>query len=322
VKKAFLTGITGQDGSYLAELLLEKGYEVHGIIRRNSMFTTQRIDHLLDHPRVHTYHGDLTDSSSLHRLLAKIEPDEVYNLGAQSHVAVSFETPEYTAEVDAVGAIRLLDAIRDLGIKPRYYQASTSELYGGLKGTEPQNELTPFAPRSPYGAAKLYAFWVTANYRDAYGLHASNGILFNHESPRRGATFVTRKITLAAAAIAKGKLDVLRLGNLGAERDWGYAKEYVEMMWLMLQQPAPGDYVAATGKSHTVRDFAAWAFAETGVDLEWTGEGVGERGVEAKTKRWRACREASGRETRSTSVISSPTTSSSRRPKAPGGRCI
>lgn len=287
MKKAFLTGITGQDGSYLAELLLEKGYEVHGILRRNSMFTSQRIDHLFDHPRLHTYHGDLTDSSCLHRLLSKIEPEEVYNLGAQSHVAVSFETPEYTAEVDALGAIRLLDAIRDLGIKPRYYQASTSELYGGLPGTAPQNETTPFAPRSPYAAAKLYAYWITVNYREAYGMHASNGILFNHESPRRGMTFVTRKITAAAAAIAKGKQDVLRLGNLAAKRDWGYAKEYVEMMWRMLQQPAPGDYVAATGASHSVREFAAWAFAEAGVTLEWVGEGEAEQGLDAKTGKLR-----------------------------------
>ena len=287
MKKAFLTGITGQDGSYLAELLLEKGYEVHGIIRRNSMFTTQRIDHLLGDPRVFTYHGDLTDSSCLHRLLSKIQPDEVYNLGAQSHVAVSFETPEYTAEVDAVGAIRLLDAIRDLGIKPRFYQASTSELYGGVPGTEPQSESTPFTPRSPYAAAKLYAYWVTANYREAYGIHASNGILFNHESPRRGATFVTRKITLGVSAIAKGKQGVIRLGNLDAKRDWGYAKEYVEMMWLMLQQPQPGDYVAATGRCNTVREFATWAFEEAGMELVWEGEGANERGIERNTGKQR-----------------------------------
>lgn len=283
MKKAFLTGITGQDGSYLAELLLEKGYEVHGIIRRNSMFTTQRIDHILSDPRLHTHHGDLTDSSCLHRLLSKIQPDEVYNLGAQSHVAVSFETPEYTAEVDGVGTIRLLDAIRDLGIRPRFYQASTSELFGGVPGTEPQNENTPFTPRSPYAAAKLYAFWVTANYREAYGLHASNGILFNHESPRRGATFVTRKITLAAAAVARGKQEALRLGNLDAKRDWGYAKEYVEMMWLMLQRPTPDDYVAATGVCYTVREFATWAFREAGIELEWIGKGPSERGVDSKT---------------------------------------
>lgn len=283
MKRAFLTGITGQDGSYLAEFLLEKGYEVHGIIRRNSMFTSQRIDHLLSDPRMFTYHGDLTDSSCLHRLLSRIQPDEVYNLGAQSHVAVSFETPEYTAEVDAVGAIRLLDAIRDLGIKPRFYQASTSELYGGVPGSEPQSETTPFTPRSPYAAAKLYAYWVTANYREAYGIHASNGILFNHESPRRGATFVTRKITLAAAAIAKGKQETLRLGNLDAKRDWGYAKEYVEMMWRMLQHNEPGDYVAATGVCYTVRDFATWAFQGADIDLEWVGEGAKECGIDRKT---------------------------------------
>lgn len=300
MKKAFLTGITGQDGSYLAELLLEKGYEVHGIIRRNSMFTTQRIDHLLDNPRVFTYHGDLTDSSCLHRLLSKIEPDEVYNLGAQSHVAVSFETPEYTAEVDAVGAIRLLDAIRDLGIQPRYYQASTSELFGGVPGTEPQSETTPFTPRSPYAAAKLYAYWVTANYREAYGLHASNGILFNHESPRRGATFVTRKITLAVAAIAKGKQSAIRLGNLGAKRDWGYAKEYVEMMWLMLQQPSPGDYVAATGQAHTVREFVTWAFEEADIELVWEGRGEEERGLDRKTGKERVI--VDGRHQRPTEV--------------------
>lgn len=283
MKKAFITGITGQDGSYLAELLLEKGYEVHGIIRRNSMFTTQRIDHLLGDPRVFTYHGDLTDSSCLHRLLSRIEPEEVYNLGAQSHVAVSFETPEYTAEVDGVGTIRLLDAIRDLGIGPRFYQASTSELFGGVPGSEPQSETTPFTPRSPYAAAKLYAYWVTANYREAYGLHASNGILFNHESPRRGATFVTRKITLAVARIARGKQDVLRLGNIDAKRDWGYAKEYVEMMWRMLQCDEPGDYVAATGVCYTVREWTTWAFHEAGIDLEWVGEGADERGIDRKT---------------------------------------
>lgn len=285
MKRAFITGITGQDGSYLAELLLEKGYEVHGIIRRNSMFTSQRIDHILDHPRLFTYHGDLTDSSCLHRLLSKIEPHEVYNLGAQSHVAVSFETPEYTAEVDAVGTIRILDAIRDLGIRTRYYQASTSELYGGLPGTDPQSETTPFTPRSPYATAKLYAYWATVNYREAYGLHASNGILFNHESPRRGATFVTRKITIAAARIAKGKQEVLKLGNLDAKRDWGYAKEYVEMMWLMLQQDEPGDYVAATGTCYSVRDFATMAFKAAGIPLEWRGSGTEEVAVDARTGR-------------------------------------
>jgi len=283
VKRAFVTGITGQDGSYLAELLIDKGYEVHAIMRRHSTFTSYRIDHLLQHPHLHTYHGDLTDSSCLHRLLAKIEPHEVYNLGAQSHVAVSFETPEYTAEVDGVGAIRLLDAIRDIGIKPRFYQASTSELYGGLPGSEPQNENTPFTPRSPYAAAKLYAYWITANYRDAYGLHASNGILFNHESPRRGETFVTRKITLAAARISLGRQDILTLGNLDSKRDWGYAKEYVEMMWLMLQQEQPGDYVAATGVCYTVRQFAELAFREVGIELVWKGHGADEEAYDART---------------------------------------
>jgi len=287
VKRAFITGITGQDGSYLAELLLEKGYEVHSIIRRNSMFTTQRIDHIIEHPRLFTYHGDLTDSSSLHRLMSKVEPHEVYNLAAQSHVAVSFETPEYTAEVDAVGTIRILDAIRDLGIRTRFYQASTSELYGGKPGTEPQNENTPFTPRSPYAAAKLYAYWVTTNYREAYGLHTSNGILFNHESPRRGETFVTRKITLAAARIAQGKQDLLTLGNLNAKRDWGYAREYVEMMWLMLQQDTPDDYVVATGTCWTVRDFASMAFKAAGIDLIWKGEHEHEVGIDRKTGKTR-----------------------------------
>jgi GDPmannose 4,6-dehydratase len=282
-KRAFITGVTGQDGSYLAELLLQKGYEVHAILRRHSTFTSQRIDHLFGKERFHTYHGDLTDSSCLHRLLTKIEPHEVYNLGAQSHVAVSFETPEYTAEVDGVGAIRMLDCIRDIGIKPRFYQASTSELYGGVPGTEPQSERTPFTPRSPYAAAKLYAFWVTANYREAYGMHASNGILFNHESPRRGETFVTRKITLAAARIAAGKQDKLILGNLDSRRDWGYAKEYVEMMWMMLQQDQPDDYVAATGVCYTVRQFVDFAFAHAGITLEWRGSEAEEKGIDTRT---------------------------------------
>jgi GDPmannose 4,6-dehydratase len=283
MKKAFITGISGQDGSYLAELLLAKGYDVHAILRRSSVFTTQRIDHIMRHERMHTYHGDLTDSSNLHTLLARIQPDEIYNLGAQSHVAVSFEVPEYTAEVDAVGSIRLLDAIKDLGIKPRFYQASTSELFGGLPGTAPQSERTPFYPKSPYGAAKLYAYWVTVNYRESYGMHASNGILFNHESPRRGETFVTKKITRAAARIAQGRQERLSLGNLDAKRDWGYAKEYVEAMWLMLQQEQPEDFVIATGTTHTVREFVEMAFAETGVTIEWRGEGVGETGIDAKT---------------------------------------
>jgi GDPmannose 4,6-dehydratase len=281
MKKAFITGVTGQDGSYLAELLLEKNYEVHAITRRSSVFTTQRIDHLMANPRFKTYHGDLSDSSNLHSLLSRIEPDEIYNLGAQSHVAVSFEVPEYTAEVDAVGTIRLLDVIKDLGQKPRFYQASTSELFGGLPETAPQSEKTPFYPKSPYGAAKLYSYWVTVNYREAYGLYACNGILFNHESPRRGETFVTKKITKAVARISQGRQDVLTLGNLEAKRDWGYAKDYVECMWLMLQQTEPDDYVIASGETYTVRQFADWAFEAVGISLRWEGEGVNEVGIDA-----------------------------------------
>ena len=281
MKKAFITGITGQDGSYLAELLLNKGYEVHGILRRSSVFTTQRIDHLFPCDRFHTYHGDLADSSNLHRLISKIEPDEVYNLGAQSHVAVSFEVPEYTAEVDAVGTVRLLDAIRDMKSPARFYQASTSELFGGLPGTAPQSEKTPFYPKSPYGAAKLYSYWVTVNYRESYGMFACNGILFNHESPRRGETFVTKKITKAVANIQKGRQELLKLGNLDAKRDWGFAKEYVEAMWLMLQKDVSGDYVIATGTTYTVRQFVEFAFEEIGVKIQWRGTGVDEVGVDA-----------------------------------------
>ena len=283
MKRAFLTGITGQDGSYLAELLLAKGYEVHGILRRSSVFTSQRIDHIFDHPNLKTYHGDLTDSSNLHSLIARIEPDEIYNLGAQSHVAVSFEVPEYTAEVDGLGAIRLLDAIKDTRIETRLYQASTSELFGGLPGTAPQSESTPFYPKSPYGAAKLYAYWVTVNYRESYGLFACNGLLFNHESPRRGETFVTKKITKAAARISQGRQEVLRLGNLNSLRDWGYAPEYVEAMWRMLQQDAPDDFVIATGRTSTIRQFVEFAFAEVGMEIVWRGEGVDERGIDART---------------------------------------
>ncbi len=283
MKKAFITGVTGQDGSYLAEYLLEKNYEVHAIIRRSSVFTTQRIDHLLSHTNFNTYHGDLADSSNLHTLLSRIKPDEIYNLGAQSHVAVSFEVPEYTAEVDAVGTIRLLDAIKDLGQKPRFYQASTSELFGGLPETAPQSEKTPFYPKSPYGAAKLYSYWVTVNYREAYGLYACNGILFNHESPRRGETFVTKKITKAAARISQGKQEILTLGNLDAKRDWGYAKDYVECMWLMLQQDRPDDYVIASGETYTVRQFAELAFEEVGIHLRWHGSGVNEKGIDERT---------------------------------------
>jgi GDPmannose 4,6-dehydratase len=283
MKKVFITGVSGQDGSYLAEFLLDKGYEVHAIIRRSSVFTSQRIDHIFDHPNFKTYHGDLTDSSNLHTLLARIQPDEVYNLGAQSHVAVSFEVPEYTAEVDAVGTIRLLDAIKDLGQKPRFYQASTSELFGGLPDTAPQSEKTPFYPKSPYGAAKLYAYWITVNYRESYDMYACNGILFNHESPRRGETFVTKKITKAVARISQGKQEVITLGNLDAKRDWGYAKDYVECMWLMLQQDQPDDYVIASGETYTVRHFVDMAFAEIGVTLTWEGTGVEERGIDVAT---------------------------------------
>lgn len=285
MKTAFITGITGQDGSYLSEFLLSKGYEVHGILRRSSVFTTQRIDHLFNHPRFHTYHGDLSDSSNLRRLISKIQPDEVYNLGAQSHVAVSFEVPEYTAEVDGIGTIRLLDAIRDQRVPARFYQASTSELYGGLPSTAPQDESTPFYPKSPYGAAKLYSYWVTVNYRESYGMFACNGILFNHESPRRGETFVTKKITKAVANIGKGKQDLLTLGNLDAKRDWGYAKEYVEAMWQMMQMESPDDFVIATGKTYTVRQFVEFAFEEIGVDLAWKGSGVDETGYDSKTGR-------------------------------------
>ncbi|HEX9059908.1 MAG TPA: GDP-mannose 4,6-dehydratase [Clostridia bacterium] len=288
MKRAFITGINGQDGSYLTEVLLDKGYEVHGIIRRSSLFNTKRIDHLYEDPKIGNvslflHHGDLTDSSNLNRLMEKIQPDEIYNLGAQSHVQVSFEVPEYTAEVDAIGTIRLLDAIKDAGIKTRFYQASTSELFGGIPGTEPQSEKTPFYPRSPYAAAKLYAYWITINYREAYNLYACNGILFNHESPRRGETFVTRKITRAIASIICGKQDKLLLGNLDAKRDWGFAGDYVEGMWLMLQQEKPEDFVLATGETHTVREFTELAFSHVGIKLRWDGEGENEKGYDAAT---------------------------------------
>ena len=285
-KKAFITGITGKDGSYLAELLLDKDYEVHAIVRRSSVFTTQRIDHLYDkHPNLFVYHGDLTDSSNLHRLMLKIAPDEIYNLGAQSHVAVSFDVPEYTADVSGLGTIRLLNAMRDLGNSCKYYQASTSELFGGIPGTEPQSETTPFYPKSPYGAAKLYSYWITVNYRESYNLFACNGILFNHESPRRGETFVTKKITKAVAAIHKGELDILKLGNLDAKRDWGHAKDYVYAQWLMLQQNTPVDYVIATGETHTVREFVELAFKEVGIDIKWKGTGVNEKGIDISNNR-------------------------------------
>jgi len=283
MKKAFITGVTGQDGSYLAELLLEKGYEVHAIIRRASVFTTKRIEHIFKHKKMFTYHGDLSDSSNLHRLLMKIKPDEIYNLGAQSHVAVSFEVPEYTADVVGLGAIRILDAVRDLGPECKYFQASTSELFGGIPGTEPQSETTPFYPKSPYGAAKLYAYWVTVNYRESYNLFACNGILFNHESPRRGETFVTKKITQAVARIHQGRQKILKLGNMDAKRDWGHAKDFVYAQWLMLQQDKPQDYVIATGETHTVREFVELAFKEVGIDIEWQGTGVNEKGMDSKT---------------------------------------
>lgn len=287
MKTALITGITGQDGSYLAELLLEKGYAVHGIIRRSSSFNTGRIDHLYNDPAIYNeklflHYGDLTDSSNLNRLLEKIGPDEVYNLAAQSHVKVSFEVPEYTAEVDAVGTLRFLDAIKETGLKTRFYQASTSELYGKVQEI-PQSETTPFYPRSPYAVAKIYGYWIVVNYREAYGIFASNGILFNHESPRRGETFVTRKITRAAARIAEGKQDKLVLGNMDAKRDWGYAPEFVDAMWRMLQQDTPDDFVIATGETHTVREFTEIAFREVGIELRWKGEAEQEQGYNAST---------------------------------------
>ncbi len=286
-KNALITGITGQDGSYLAELLLAKNYKVHGMLRRSSSFNTGRIDHLYNDPKImdqslFLHYGDLTDSSNLNRLLEKIEPDEIYNLGAQSHVQVSFEIPEYTAEVDAIGILRFLDAIKETGIPSKFYQASTSELFGKVQEV-PQSEDTPFYPRSPYGVAKLYGYWIIINYREAYNLFASNGILFNHESPRRGGTFVTRKITQAAARIKYGIQDKVTLGNLNAKRDWGYAPEYVEGMWQMMQLDKPDDFVLATGETHTIREFADITFKELDMDLEWQGKGVNERGIEIKT---------------------------------------
>ena len=283
-KIAFITGITGQDGSYLAELLLEKNYEVHAIIRRSSVFTTARIDHIFDkHERLFCHHGDLTDSSNLRRLLTKIHPNEVYNLGAQSHVAVSFEVPEYTADVSGLGSTRMLDAVKEVGLDCKYYQASTSELFGGIPGTEPQNEKTPFYPKSPYGVAKLYAHYMTVNYRESYGLYACNGILFNHESPRRGETFVTKKITQAVARIKQDRQKVLKLGNLNAVRDWGHAKDYVYAQWLMLQQDKPQDYVIASGEAHSVREFVELAFLAANINIQWIGKGVNEKGIDAKT---------------------------------------
>ncbi|RMH63618.1 MAG: GDP-mannose 4,6-dehydratase [Calditrichaeota bacterium] len=286
MKKALITGITGQDGSYLTELLLKKGYQVHGIIRRASSFNTQRLDHIYQDPheeprRLVLHYGDLTDSSNLNRILEKVHPDEIYNLAAQSHVGVSFQVPEYTAEVDATGTLRFLDAIKETGISTRFYQASTSELYGKVQEV-PQTEKTPFYPRSPYAVAKLYAFWITVNYREAYDLYACNGILFNHESPRRGETFVTRKITRAVTRIYCGLQNTLYLGNLEAKRDWGYAPEFVEGMWRILQQEAPDDYVLATGETHSVREFTEQAFHRLGIDIEWRGEAEQTEGVVAR----------------------------------------
>lgn len=289
MKKALITGITGQDGSYLAELLLEKGYEVHGIIRRSSSFNTGRIDHIYQDPheadvRLFLHYGDLNDASSLNKVLRDIHPDEIYNLGAQSHVKVSFDVPEYTGEVDALGAVRILEGIRESGLDTRFYQASSSELYGKVAET-PQKETTPFYPRSPYACAKAYAYYITVNYRESYDMFACNGILFNHESPRRGETFVTRKITRAAARIRLGLQQCLYLGNLDAKRDWGFAGDYVQAMWLMLQQQEPDDYVIATGETRSVREFAEKVFARLDMPLEWRGTGINEKGIDTKTGR-------------------------------------
>lgn len=288
MKKALITGITGQDGSYLAQFLLEKGYEVHGVKRRSSLLNTERVDHLYEDPhepgrRFFLHYGDMTDANSLIRVVGKVQPEEIYNLAAQSHVAVSFEQPEYTANADALGTLRLLDAVRVLGLEKivRFYQASTSELYG-LVAETPQTERTPFHPRSPYGVAKLYAYWITVNYREAYGMYACNGILFNHESPVRGETFVTRKITRALARIKLGLQDCLYLGNLEARRDWGHARDYVEMQWLMLQQDEPEDFVIATGEQHSIREFVEMAAEELGIFLRWSGDGPDEKGYDAR----------------------------------------
>ncbi|AST06073.1 GDP-mannose 4,6-dehydratase [Anoxybacillus flavithermus] len=295
MKRALITGVTGQDGSFLAEFLLEKGYEVHGVIRRSSSYNQERLEDILspeeaealkNNKNFHLHYGDITDTSNVIRLISEIRPDEIYNLAAQSHVRVSFDMPEYTADVDALGTLRILEAVRILGLteKTRIYQASTSELYGKVQEV-PQKETTPFYPRSPYGVAKLYGYWITKNYRESYGMFAVNGILFNHESERRGETFVTRKITLAAARIAQGKQDKLYLGNLDALRDWGYAKDYVECMWLMLQHDTPEDFVIATGEMHSVREFATLAFKYAGIDIEWQGEGLNEKGIDKATGR-------------------------------------
>ncbi|MDQ0428873.1 GDPmannose 4,6-dehydratase [Planomicrobium stackebrandtii] len=289
MKKALITGVNGQDGSFLSDFLLEKGYEVHGIIRRSSSFNTSRIEHLYveelkSSDNFYIHYGDMTDTSNIIRLISEIKPDEIYNLAAMSHVKVSFETPEYTADVDGVGTLRILEAVRILGLekKTRIYQASTSELYGKVQEV-PQRETTPFYPRSPYGVAKLYGYWITKNYRESYDMFAVNGILFNHESERRGETFVTRKITMAVARIANGKQNKILLGNLDAKRDWGYAKDYVECMWLILQHDTPEDFVIATGEMHTVREFATLAFKHAGIEVEWQGEGIDEKGINART---------------------------------------
>lgn len=309
MKKALITGITGQDGSFLAELLVEKGYEVHGIIRRASLSRTDRIDHLLEKNQIRLHQGDLTDSSSLIRIIGQIQPDELYNLAAQSHVQVSFDVPEYSGDVDALGVLRILEAVRILGLekKTRIYQASTSELYGKVEQI-PQNEETPFHPYSPYAIAKQYGFWITKEYREAYGMFAVNGILFNHESERRGENFVTRKITLAAGRIAQGLQDHLELGNLDSLRDWGYAKDYVECMWLMLQYHHPQDFVIATGKQHTVRDFAEKAFRANGIELSWEGKGLEEKGIDKATGKLMVCVNAQWfRPTDVTTLLGDPT---------------
>lgn len=289
MKKALITGITGQDGSYLAELLLDKGYEVHGLIRRSSTFNTDRIDHLYKDPhlkdvRLFLHYGDLSDGSNISRLIEKIQPDEIYHLGAQSHVRVSFDIPEYTCDVTGLGTLRILDAIRETGVKTKFYQASSSEMFGKVDEI-PQNENTKFYPRSPYGCAKLFAYWITRNYRESYGLFACNGILFNHESPRRGETFVTKKITRALSRIKLGLDSKLYLGNLDAKRDWGYAKDYVECMWLMLQQKKPDDYVVATGETHSVREFVEKSCEILNIDLVWKGKGIDEKGIDKKTEK-------------------------------------
>ncbi len=285
MKKAFITGVCGQDGSYLTELLLEKNYEVHAIIRRSSIFNTHRIDHLRRNENFFQYYGDLTDSSNLNRLLKTIKPTEIYNLAAQSHVGVSFDVPEYTADVAGLGTLRLLEVIRDSNLDCKFYQAGSSEMFGGKIDTIPQNENTKFTPRSPYGVAKLYSHWITVNYREAYNLFACNGILFNHESPRRGENFVTRKITRAVAAIISGKQEFLELGNLDAKRDWGHAKEYVKAQWMMLQQEQPDDYVIATGKCYSIREFAIKAFEYVGIEIVWKGNGLNEVGIDKKTNK-------------------------------------